>query len=354
MYSLSDYDYHLPEELIAQVPVKGRDGSRLLRLNRKSGGITHGTFRDMVDILHPGDILVVNNTEVIPARLLGRKRSGGKAEVLVLDYDQELANRTDLGRLRCRCLVKASRRPKTGDRIELGPDLQARVLSFEGGVFLLEFEFADRFETLLYRRGTVPLPPYIHREPDQSISCDDPVVYQTVYASRKGAVAAPTAGLHFTKELMAGIRSSGVEIVEITLHVGYGTFSPVRVRDIRNHRMHGEQYTVGRREAEAINRAKAENRRVIAVGTTSVRTLEHAAGTHGWIVPGSGESELFIYPGYRFKAVDAMLTNFHLPRSTLLMLVSAFAGRNRVLAAYREAVREKYRFFSYGDAMLIA
>ena len=354
MYSLSDYDYELPETLIAQYPVQQRDRSRLLYLNRKTGACSHHRFHEIIDFLKPTDLMVVNNTEVIPARLKGRKETGGKAEVLLLDYADGLKKATDNGRCVCRCLVKASKRPKIGTFLDFGPELRAEILDFNDGLFTLKFICNTDFEDLLYRIGTVPLPPYIRRESGHAAPCDDHNTYQTVYASRKGAVAAPTAGLHFSKELLGQIRSKGVQLIEITLHVGYGTFLPVRVRDIRNHQMHGERYTVGRYEAEAISRAKRQGRRVIAVGTTCVRTLEHVSDADGRVTAGSGRSDLFIYPGYRFKVVDAMITNFHLPRSTLLMLVSAFAGREKVLSAYREAIHENYRFFSYGDAMLIA
>jgi len=353
MYSLSDYHYHLPGELIAQHPVNGRDGSKLLCMDRKIGTLSHHRFRNIAGFLKPHDLLVVNNTEVIPARLMGKKDTGGKAEVLLLNYADGSAQRMNTGRFVCKCLVKASKRPKAGAFLSFGPELRAEVITFQDGVYTLEFSYDGVFEHLLYRIGAVPLPPYIRRKTGQEEPCDDHTAYQTVYASQKGAVAAPTAGLHFSRTLLERIRSKGIHIAEITLHVGHGTFIPVRVQDIRGHKMHGESYTIGQGEAAAINRAKSDGRRIIAVGTTCVRTLEYASGGDGTVTPGSGIADLFIYPGYRFKMVDALITNFHLPGSTLLMLVSAFAGRNNVLSAYREAVREKYRFFSYGDAMWI-
>jgi len=352
VYALTDYNYDLPDELIAQYPVPTRHGSRLLRFDRHSGTLSHHGFQEIVDFLRPADVMVINNTEVIPARLQGKKETGGKAEVLLLDYAGGPEN-GEKGRRVFKCLVKASKRPKSGSTISFGPELYAEVIDFHDGVYALNFFCDGDFEDLLYRIGAMPLPPYIRRAASRNGSLDDKYTYQTVYASRKGAVAAPTAGLHFSKELLERIRSKGIEIVEITLHVGYGTFLPVRVEDIRQHRMHSERYDIGQDEAAAIGRAKMAGRRVIAVGTTCVRTLEHASGPGGNVRAGSGASDLFIYPGYHFNVVDAMLTNFHLPKSTLLMLISAFAGKENVFAAYREAIHENYRFFSYGDAMLI-
>jgi len=349
MYTLSDYDYELPQELIAQKPVAQRDSSRLLHLKRASMEVAHHRFTDLYHFLSPDDVLVLNNTEVIPRRLYGRKKTGGKVEILLLDY---AGDRTDHGRFKGRCLVKSSKPLKPGSEILFDQQLQAVVIEGRNGVFTLDFRYQDRFEDLLYRYGKVPLPPYIKRHPDNG-AVDDSQAYQTVYASQKGAVAAPTAGLHFTRRLLAQIRSRGIQIVHITLHVGYGTFSPVRVSDIRDHRMHAERFFIPETCADVINHARQQGHRIIAVGTTCVRTLEFAANSAGRLVAGSGDCDLFIYPGFEFKIVDGLITNFHLPQSTLLMLVSAFTGRENILAAYREAIKQKYRFYSYGDAMVI-
>ncbi|WP_369688297.1 tRNA preQ1(34) S-adenosylmethionine ribosyltransferase-isomerase QueA [Desulfatitalea tepidiphila] len=343
MYELNDYGYVLPEGLIAQQPAERRDRSRLLRLDRMSGRVTHGTFGDIADLLAPGDVLVRNNTRVIPGRLLGRKPTGGRVEVLVLDFAQGVT------RGEFTCLVKASKRPRPGSRLIFDQGLEARVLDVQERTCTLAFEGVPDFEAVLERIGHVPLPPYIRRADTNG----DHDTYQTVYAAEKGAIAAPTAGLHFTPSLLERLADRGVVIADLTLHVGYGTFLPVEARDIRDHRMHSEWFTLPGETAEAVNQARAAGRRVVAVGTTCVRTLEYCAGPGGRLEPLSGACDLFIYPGYEFRAVDAMITNFHLPKSTLLMLVSAFAGRERILAAYAEAVRLGYRFFSYGDAMII-
>lgn len=346
MFSLTDYKYDLPEELIAQEPVSQRDQSRLLCLNRSTGELSHNKFCDLSDYLSPSDVLVINNTEVIPGRLMGKKDTGGKAELLILDYasgpepDREM-----------KCLIKSSKRPKPGTSLFFDQGLKAEVTGFQNGIHTVKFSCSGDFDSLLYQIGKMPLPPYIKRDTDPP--CDDKTAYQTVYASEKGAIAAPTAGLHFSEDILGKIRAKGVRIVEITLHVGYGTFLPVRVSDIRDHQMHSEWYSVPERSAKTINHAKADSHRVIAVGTTCVRTLEYASDESGHLNPGPGNCNLFIYPGYRFKMADAMITNFHLPESTLLMLVSAFAGREKILKAYETAVREKYRFFSYGDAMFM-
>jgi S-adenosylmethionine:tRNA ribosyltransferase-isomerase len=344
MYSLSDYDYHLPESLIAQGPVEQRDRSRLFCLQRYSGDWRHRNFSHIVDLLDPGDLLVVNNTKVINARLLGRKESGGKLEVLILDYAQGSAKN------RFECMVRASRRPKPGSRLLFGHGLEARVEAVHGSTCSLSFGGGISLDQAMDRFGHVPLPPYIHRQ-DRS---RDRTTYQTVYAAHRGAVAAPTAGLHFTRELLQQLQHNGIRIAYLTLHVGYGTFAPVRVTDIRAHRMHSEWFSLGADVAGAIHAAKAAGSRVVAVGTTSVRTLECCAAENGDLDPQSGMCNLFIYPGYEFKVVDAMITNFHLPKSTLMMLVSAFAGRENIINAYGEAVRRKYRFYSYGDAMFIS
>ena len=352
MYTLNDYHYHLPGTLIAQSPVPNRDGSRLLHLNRDNGAVSHRYFQDIVDLLRPSDILVVNNTRVIPGRLHGRKETGGKAELLILDYGEKSIRDQDDRHRVYRCLIKASKQASAGTRIFFNEGLVAEVQDYTEGIHTVEFTAPEPFDALLQRIGKIPLPPYIKRDqtqPDEG----DRVRYQTVYAREQGAIAAPTAGLHFSDELLSRIIQKGATVVALTLHVGYGTFEPVRVDDIREHRMHKEWFSVPPETAASVNRAKSEGRRVVAVGTTSVRTLEYAARSDGRVVAGSGRCDLFIYPGYTFKIVDAMITNFHLPRSTLLMLVSAFAGRESILGAYEAAVKEKYRFYSYGDAMLI-
>jgi S-adenosylmethionine:tRNA ribosyltransferase-isomerase len=353
MFSLLDYDFELPQDFISQAPANRRDRSRLLMLDRKTGGISHHAFCDLVDILLPSDVLVINNTEVIPGRLYGRKESGGKAEVLILDYAEGRKKQTDKGAFECACLVKASKRLRTGAMLLFDHGLRAEVLGFQDGVYTLRFLSTDDFETLLYRIGDMPLPPYIKRGEGKETPCDDRTSYQTIYASQKGAVAAPTAGLHFSGDIFDKLKSKGILVAEITLHVGYGTFLPVRVSDIRDHRMHSEFFSISGETADLINHARKEGRRIVAVGTTTVRTLEYASDTDGHLAAGTGNCDLFIYPGYKFKAVDAMITNFHLPKSTLLMLVSALAGRTGILNAYQEAIRNKYRFYSYGDAMLI-
>jgi S-adenosylmethionine:tRNA ribosyltransferase-isomerase len=349
MYTITDYDYELPQELIAQKPVAQRDSSRLLHLKRASMEVAHHRFADLYHFLSPDDVLVLNNTEVIPGRLYGHKTTGGKVEVLLLDY---AGGRADHGRFRGQCLVRSSKPLKPGSEILFDQQLKAVVIEGRNGVYALDFRFQGRFEDLLYRYGKVPLPPYIKRHSDNG-AVDDSQAYQTVYASQKGAVAAPTAGLHFTRQLLAQIRSKGVQIIHITLHVGYGTFLPVRVSDIRDHRMHAERFFIPETCADVINHARQQGHRIIAVGTTCARTLEFAANSAGRLVAGSGDCDLYIYPGFEFKIVDGLVTNFHLPQSTLLMLVSAFAGRENILAAYREAIKQKYRFYSYGDAMVI-
>ncbi|WP_373500486.1 tRNA preQ1(34) S-adenosylmethionine ribosyltransferase-isomerase QueA [Desulfococcus sp.] len=357
MFQLRDYGYDLPQELIAQHPAGHRDGSRLLCLDRASGQTAHRVFSDLPELLAPSDVLVVNDTEVIPARLYGRKASGGKVEVLLLGYGDGSGGSGDR-EVTCECMIKSSKRPRPGTRLFFDQGLTAEVMGGRDAVHTLRFTSPEPFESILYRIGDMPLPPYIRRNGGRGAADeaphDDRTAYQTVFAARKGAVAAPTAGLHFTPGLLDRIRRRGVDVVTVTLHVGYGTFVPVRVEDIRDHRMHRERFSIPEATAGAVNRARAEGRRIVAVGTTSVRTLEYAAGADGRITPGTGSCDLFIYPGYRFRAVDAVITNFHLPESTLIMLVSAFAGREKVLSAYREAVAERYRFFSYGDAMFIA
>jgi len=353
MYSLSDYDFHLPEHLIAHSPKLRRDQSRLLCLDRKTGHLKHRVFGDITDFLHDGDVLVMNNTRVVPARLYGFKESGGQAEVLILDYPGGMAHLAATGFFQSECLVKASKRPKDGSFIRFSEGFSAEVLSFSHGIYELKFHCAGDFESILSERGVMPLPPYIKRSGDDPLCTSDRETYQTVYASEKGAVAAPTAGLHFTGPLLERIRARGIETVALTLHVGYGTFVPVRVNDIREHAIHSERYHIPVASAETINRAMNDKRRIVAVGTTSVRTLEYSYRKQGEIAPGFGVCDIFIYPGYTFNVVNAMITNFHIPQSTLLMLVSAFAGLENIRNAYKAAVEKEYRFYSYGDSMLI-
>ncbi len=353
MYSIDDYDFHLPPHLIASTPRERRDESRLLCLDRHSGRVTHGIFRDIAGYLRDGDLLVMNNTRVVPARIFGFKESGGQAEVLILDYPGGMARLSETGHFECECLVRSSKRPKPGSVIRFCDGFQAQVLGFDDGITLLRFHTDGDFETALSENGVMPLPPYIKRAMNDPLGAMDQQTYQTVYAREKGAVAAPTAGLHFTEDLLETLRAKGVETTALTLHVGYGTFVPVRVKDIRDHAIHHERFHIPDATAHAINTARAEKRRIIAVGTTSVRTLEYAAARTGSVTPGHGTCDLFIYPGYDFRIVDAMITNFHIPQSTLLMLVSAFAGMDHVKEAYRMAIENEYRFYSYGDSMLI-
>ncbi len=335
-----DFRYELPPELIAQHPPAERSASRLMVLDRAGGRVSHRGVRDLPDLLAPGDLLVFNDTRVIPARLLGRKETGGRVEVLV---ERLRGGREVLAQ------VRASKSPRPGTRLLLEGGAAARVTGREEDFFVLAFEGDEPVAALLERIGHVPLPPYIAR-PDAGV---DRERYQTVYARRAGAVAAPTAGLHFDEPLLEALRARGLTLGWVTLHVGAGTFQPVRVDDIREHRMHREWIEVGEAVCRQVAETRARGGRVVAVGTTSVRCLETAAGEDGVLRPFTGETDIFIYPGYRFRVVDALVTNFHLPESTLLMLVCAFAGTEAVLAAYREAVARRYRFFSYGDAMLV-
>lgn len=338
---LSDFDFELPEELIAQEPLPHRDQSRLMVLPR-GGGLEHRTFRDITELLEPGDLLVLNDARVVPARLLGQKvATGGRVELLL---SMPLA-----GGDTWRCIGRASKPMREGMRLRF-EELEAEVLVAHGeGVYDVRFHADDLF-AVLERVGRIPLPPYIRREPSET----DKQRYQTIYASTPGAVAAPTAGLHFTEALLDQLKAKGVAITRVTLYVGPGTFLPIRGDEVESHVMHAEYYRVSPEAAEAVNEARARGGRVIPVGTTALRTLESAADEQGVVRAGEGESRLYVYPGYRFKTVDALITNFHLPRSTLLLLVSALAGRERILGAYREAVANRYRFFSYGDAMFIA
>ena len=334
----SDYFYELPPELIAQDPLSDRSSSRLMAVDRNSGNTEHKHFSDIYDYLVPGDCLVLNNTKVIPARLLGKREgTGGHVEVLLL----KRINATDW-----ETLVKPGKSCRPGQRLDFGEGvLKAEVLEVvEDGNRIVRFYFDGIFEEILDKLGEMPLPPYITHK------LADPSRYNTVYAKFDGSAAAPTAGLHFTPELLKKIEDKGVNLAYVTLHVGLGTFRPVKEDVITDHKMHTESYQVTKETADLINRTKAEGGRVICVGTTSCRTVESCAGEDGKVNPGSGETSIFIYPGYKFKVMDGLITNFHLPESTLIMLVSAFAGRENVLAAYEEAVRERYRFFSFGDA----
>jgi S-adenosylmethionine:tRNA ribosyltransferase-isomerase len=353
MYALTAYNYQLPPELIAQRPADRRDQSNLLVMDRQSGQLHHHRFRGLGDFLRPGDVLVVNNTAVIPGRLVGKKASGGRVEVLICNFDGNGDAPASKANSVYECLIKAAKPPRPGGLLYFDEDLTARVLERRDETYWVEFQANGDFEAVLDRIGKVPLPPYIQRAVESKAPCDDRAAYQTVYATEKGAIAAPTAGLHFTPELIAGLKTRGVAVAAITLHVGYGTFRPVRTQDIRLHKMHSERYSISSAAAQLINTARVAGHRVVAVGTTCVRTLEYAADTSGKVAAGIGDCDLFIYPGYRFKAVDALITNFHLPQSTLIMLVAAFAGRRNVLQAYQEAIRRRYRFYSYGDAMLI-
>lgn len=335
----TDFQFELPSELIAQYPTENRTASRLLTLDGNSGELSDRQFSDFPGLLQPNDLLVFNNTKVIPARLLGEKETGGKIEVLVervLDDKRVLAH------------VRSSKSPGTGRILILENVLRAEVLSRQDALFELQFNIESDVITALEQYGRLPLPPYIDREVDKA----DLDRYQTVYAKQTGAVAAPTAGLHFDNALMQQIRDSGIEMCEVTLHVGAGTFQPVRVEDIRSHQMHSERIEVSEDVCEKIRQTRSRGGRVIAIGTTSVRALESASHS-GEIAPYSGETDIFIYPGYQFRSVDAMVTNFHLSESTLLMLVSAFAGREHIMHAYQHAIAQRYRFFSYGDAMFI-
>ena len=337
----SDFYFDLPQELIAQDPLEDRSASRLLVLNRETGAVEHRHFKEITSYLRPGDCLVLNNTKVIPARLMGVKEDTGAAiEVLLLKRRENDVWET---------LVKPGKKARPGAKLIFGDGyLKAEVLDVvEEGNRLIRFDYEGIFEEVLDRLGEMPLPPYItHKLQDKNR-------YQTVYAKYEGSAAAPTAGLHFTEELLAYIEEMGVHIAYVTLHVGLGTFRPVKADNILEHHMHSEHYEVTPETAEMINRTKESGGRVICVGTTSCRTVESAADENGRVQPGCGDTEIFIYPGYRFKVLDCLITNFHLPESTLVMLVSALAGRENVLAAYREAVEERYRFFSFGDAMLI-
>jgi len=340
---LDEFDYHLPPELIAQEPSSRRDASRLLTVERVTGTVNERPFARIPELFRKGDLLVLNDTRVIPARLFGRKESGGRVEVFLV------RKKADPGEL-WDCLIRASKPPRPGSRIVLAENMCARVEERgEGETWTVSFVPGDGFTDWLERNGEMPLPPYIKREGDAV----DRERYQTVFARVSGAVAAPTAGLHMTPELIEDIRHQGVEIASLTLHVGLGTFMPVRVDDVRQHRMHREYSRIPPETAAAVNRRIRGEGRVVALGTTVARALEQRASADGIVSPGEGDADIFIYPGYRFKAVSALITNFHLPKSTLLMLVSAFAGKDLLLRAYDEAISRGFRFYSYGDAMFI-
>lgn len=337
----SDFDYELPEELIAQHPAAQRDHSRLLVMDKYTGAVEHRIFRDIVNYLHAGDVLVLNNTKVIPARIFGVKEGGtAKIEVLLLKRDDDLPNTWEV-------LVHPGKRAKVGTVIDFGEGrLKGEVIANTSAGRKVTFHFDGIFEEILEELGTMPLPPYIHEQ------LEDQNRYQTVYAKVDGSAAAPTAGLHFTTELLETLRQNGIEIEEVLLHVGLGTFKPVSEEDIEDHEMHSEYYEISQETADRINKAKAEGRRIISVGTTSTRALESAA-KDGRLQAGSGWTNIFIYPGYKWQIIDGLITNFHLPKSTLMMLVSALSTREHILAAYKEAVAQRYRFFSFGDAMFI-
>jgi S-adenosylmethionine:tRNA ribosyltransferase-isomerase len=355
LFDIKDYDFELPPENIAQHPVQRRDESRLLILKGGGGSLEDGKFGRLVELVQPGDLLVINDTRVFPARLIGRKESGGRVELLILDYPRdfaELPGQSDLTGTEVLGLLKCSKRPRPGARLVFAKELAGEILELlEDGKVRVALFFRGDFAEVMEKCGRVPLPPYIRREKEDGNR--DRERYQTVYAREIGAVAAPTAGLHFTEELLSGITARGVGLARVTLHVGYGTFAPVRVEDIRQHRIHREYVSIPAHTANLVNRTRKEGGRIWAVGTTTVRALESGVNVDGCLKAGSGWCDLYIYPGYRFRIVDNLVTNFHLPRSSLLFMVSALAGRERLLAAYAHAVRQGYRFYSYGDAMAI-
>ena len=337
---VTDFDYELPEELIAQTPMEKRDESRLMVLDRKEQTIEHKHFKDVLDYLEPGDVLVRNNTKVIPARLYGKKETGAKVEFLLLNNMEK-----DIWE----CIVRPGNKLHVGARVIFGDGiLKAEVLdTMPGGTRKVKFHYEGIFNEILDKIGLMPLPPYIHE------SLKEKDRYQTVYAKYEGSAAAPTAGLHFTPELLKKIEEKGIDIANVTLHVGIGTFRPVKEDTVEAHQMHSEHFYIKEEDCEKINKAKKSGHRVIAVGTTSCRVLETIADDNGYVKPTEGDTQIFIYPGYKFRCLDALITNFHLPQSTLVMLVSALAGKDYIMKAYKEAVEQKYRFFSFGDAMLI-
>lgn len=355
-FDLANYNYQLPEELIAQHPASARDKSRLLAYEAGSGEISQLAFSDIVNFFSPGDLLVVNDTKVFPARIIGHKESGGRVEFLVLEFPQRQVTNPDNPSLpfaaEAWVLARSSRRMKPGQKVIFANDLQAEVLQVkDGGKLRVAFLFNGELGKLLDDYGQIPLPPYIKR--DNGEEPFDRDRYQTVYASSTGAVAAPTAGLHFSEEMLDLIRSRGLDIASVTLHVGYGTFAPVREQDIRNHQIHSEYVNVSGETADKINEVVRRGGRVWPVGTTTVRTLEFAADDRGVVKETSGWCDLYIYPGYRFKLIKNLITNFHLPGSSLLFLVSALIGKEELMTCYQRAIAERFRFFSYGDAMII-
>lgn len=350
MFEIEDYSYKLPESAIAQVPTVQRDGSRLMVVDRQKRTFSDNVFCDLPGLLRQGDLLVVNDTRVVSARLFGQKDSGGKVEILVLGQQDPADNEPDTRW----CLLRSSKRPKKGTVLFFGAALSGQVREVGvKGLVRIEFKGDRSVDSLIEQEGQLPLPPYIKRDRNNAFSRLDKERYQTIFSRKKGAVAAPTAGLHFTEALIERLAVVGISLVALTLHVGYGTFQPVRERDIRKHRLEKEFYSVEQKTAEAINKVKERGGRVVAVGTTVVRALETAAGPEGKIRTGQGETDLLIIPGFSFRVVDALITNFHLPRSSLLFLVSALAGLKLVKNAYEAAIEKRYRFYSYGDAMLI-
>ena len=337
---VTEFDYELPEELIAQTPIEKRDESRLMVLDRKKESIKHKKFKDIVEYLKPGDVLVRNNTKVIPARIYGKKETGANVEFLLLNNIEK-----DIWE----CIVRPGNKLHVGTKVLFGDGLlEAEILEImDGGTRKVKFIYKGIFNEILDKIGLMPLPPYIHEELKEKDR------YQTVYAKYEGSAAAPTAGLHFTEELFETLKKKGVEIANVTLHVGIGTFRPVKEEIVEEHKMHTEHFYIKKEDVEKINKAKREKRRIIAVGTTSCRVLETIADENGFVKEVEEDTGIFIYPGYKFKCIDGLITNFHLPQSTLLMLVSALAGKDYIMKAYKEAVKEKYRFFSFGDAMFI-
>lgn len=350
---ISEYDYNLPEELIAQMPADKRDNSRMMVLNRKDRTISHKHFYDIVDLIESNTLLVMNNTKVLPARLIGHKDTGAKIEVFLLKQNSKMQDEHENWEV----LIKPSKRVKPDTIIKISDELSVRAIKRleENGEWLVELIFnGNNILDVLHRNGNIPLPPYIERKiPNEDLKKLDFERYQTVYAKDEGSVAAPTAGLHFTKEILKKLENKGVELAYVTLNVGLGTFRPVQCENVENHKMHSETFEISEKAAEQINRAKAEGKKIVAVGTTTVRTLETAYKKFGCIKACHDHSELFIYPPYEFKVIDNLITNFHLPKSTLLMLVSALAGKDFIFEAYKEAIENKYRFFSYGDCMYI-
>lgn len=362
---LSEYDYNLPEELIAQLPADKRDNSRMMVLNRKDRTISHKHFYDIVDLIDKNTLLVMNNTKVLPARLIGYKDTGAKIEVFLLKQAETQSLEENMQNPMCRVkqlclwdvLIKPSKRVKPGTIIKISEELSVKAIKRleENGEWLVELMFeGDNVLDVLHRNGQIPLPPYIERKiQNEDLKKLDFERYQTVYAKDEGSVAAPTAGLHFTQEILQKLQDKGVELAYVTLNVGLGTFRPVQCENVENHKMHSETFEISEKAAEQINRAKKYGKQIIAVGTTTVRTLETAFQKYGCIQPCHDHSELFIYPPYEFKVIDKLITNFHLPKSTLLMLVSALAGKDFIFEAYNEAIKNNYRFFSYGDCMFI-